>query len=85
MDAQSASPRTKVIVVLEVGTIDVMSASLTLGSNILTSLAFNKILFFELATPITRIPNLFAKFNISLSSSEFPEYEKIKRKSFFCI
>ena len=60
MAVHRVSPRTNVIVVLEVGTIPVVSASLTLGSNNLMSLAFNKILSFELAIPMTFMPNLFA-------------------------
>ena len=78
MAAHKESPRTKVIVVLEVGTIEVISASFTLGISNLISLAFNKLLSLELAIPITLTPNLFANLSISVNSSEFPEYEKIK-------
>ena len=57
MAAHIVSPRTKVIVVLVVGTIEVISASLTLGSNNFILLAFKRILSLELAIPTTFIPS----------------------------
>ena len=79
------SPNNKVIDVLEVGTIPVISASLTLGKTNLMSLAFSKILSGFEATPIIFIRYLLAYFNILFNSVVFPEYEKIIRISFFSI
>ena len=59
--------------VLEVGTIPVMSDSLTIGNKILISLALSKRLSDLEATPIIFILNLFAYFNKLFSSAVFPE------------
>ena len=67
------SPNNKVILVLDVGTIPVGSASLTLGITILTSLAFIRLLSGLEATPIILMLNLLAYFKILLSSEVFPE------------
>ena len=62
---------------LDVGTIPVLSDSLTFGKTILTSLALSKRLSFLDATPIIFILNLFAYLNKLFSSAVLPEYEKI--------
>ena len=67
------SPNNKVILVLEVGTIPVGSASFTLGISILISLAFIKVLSGFEARPIILILNLFAYFKTLVSSVVFPE------------
>ena len=67
------SPNNKVILVLEVGTIPVGSASFTVGINILISLDLIKALSGLEATPIIFILNLLAYFKILVSSVVFPE------------
>ena len=67
------SPNNKVILVLDVGTIPVGSASFTLGINIFISLAFIKVLSGLEAIPIILILNLLAYFKILVSSVVFPE------------
>ena len=67
------SPNNKVILVLEVGTIPVGSASFTLGIKIFISLAFIKVLSGFDATPIILILNRLAYFKILVSSEVFPE------------
>ena len=61
----------------DVGTIPVGSDSFTFGNKIFISLAFNRRLSGFDATPMILIPNLFANFNIFVSSKVFPEFEKI--------
>ena len=67
------SPNNKVMDVLVVGTIPVRSDSFTFGSNILMSLAFNKMLSIFEATPIIFIPERFAYLSILVSSEVLPE------------
>ena len=79
------SPKSNVIEVLEVGTMPVISDSLTLGSKSFMSLAFkSKLSDFE-ATPIILILKRFAYFNILDNSVVLPEYDNTIKISFFSI